>query len=403
MPSLLATDAVPFNEGWYDENKVEEEGLLPLPSITSKRGLKNSLVDEKEEGEGVLSRRKSKNISLDGDLQVEQRNDAKEFSSTNNFLGEHGLVVGSAEWLGLNSEELHKHSVEHLQTCKDPSKIFYFGNLECRQNMEDTISFFEKFNEGNYVEVPFENEEIVDVGMEGIMEEKERIIIKNGEDMEGFQGKCTMHVDVNSAERERVEEPLAAHVILEDGNFQNGIGDKKEGGVCVHARHVTTMPSSQNDISVEALIKESGPPSFLNFGSQEMVGSLNECSHMPLFISSHNGELLNEGPRENQHLNHSGHATKSVGPRVSSSKFSSGIFEKSSFLSGPTTLIHSGEAMVVDYHETPKNGDHHVNGVTSCDSGPILTQVGPSKIQENRTQAMGADSQAGHRILSNTP
>ncbi|KAI3770643.1 hypothetical protein L6452_01784 [Arctium lappa] len=56
-----------------------------------------------------------------------------------------------------------------------------------------------------------------------------------------------------------------------DGQFQNGIGSEKEGGDCVHSNHVTTIPSSQINNSLVHLIKESGPTTSLNFGSQENI------------------------------------------------------------------------------------------------------------------------------------
>ncbi|KAI3664790.1 hypothetical protein L6452_43403 [Arctium lappa] len=175
MPSLPATDAVPFNMGGYVENGEEEEGLIPLPSVTSKRGSKPHLDRDDDEIKGRLLERMHLNLCPEDVVTSEHGSVSVKSLKSNTFSVEDGQVLDSTASFGMNMDEHHIQSVGFLHDQKDPPRIIYFGNLDCRLNMEDSFSFFEKFNEGHYEEVFTEGERGEDDNMEGKEGEMESI------------------------------------------------------------------------------------------------------------------------------------------------------------------------------------------------------------------------------------
>ncbi|KAI3770642.1 hypothetical protein L6452_01783 [Arctium lappa] len=166
MPSLPATDAVPFNKGryeenkgGYEENKGEEEGSIPLPSITSKSGPKPCLDGEGVKITGILIGKTLNSPCVEYVSKSEHGSASVNFLKSNNISVEDGQVLESAASFGMNMDEHHIQTNGNLQDQKDPPKILYFGNKECRLNMAASYDFFEKFNEGHYEEVFSEGEE----------------------------------------------------------------------------------------------------------------------------------------------------------------------------------------------------------------------------------------------------
>ncbi|KAI3664784.1 hypothetical protein L6452_43392 [Arctium lappa] len=193
MPSLPATDAALFNKGWY--KKDVEEGLIPLPSIFSNRGSKSLFEGEKVDVEGEMSKRKKDSLSLNGVRLNEHGTVSDNALMFNTFLGGDGNLSASAASGGMVSVEHNTHTVEDLHNCKEHSKILYFGNMECRQNMEDSFAFFEKFNDGNYEEASSFGEKEDITALEGNFEILERNNYNLGDNLERITDECAMNVD----------------------------------------------------------------------------------------------------------------------------------------------------------------------------------------------------------------
>ncbi|KAI3664789.1 hypothetical protein L6452_43402 [Arctium lappa] len=177
-----------------------------------------------------MSRRKNDSLSIEHVLQSEHGNLSKNSLNSNTFLGVVDHSLASTASFGTKSDDLHSPTVEGLKNCEEHSKIIYFGNKECRLNMEDSFSFFEKFNDGNYevISVGEENGEAV---MEGIMGKMEGNNFDLSEDMERSMGKCVMNVDGFCAKR----------------NFSNH-----------STMHVTTQNLNSNDVLMEQICPNDG-------------------------------------------------------------------------------------------------------------------------------------------------
>ncbi|KAI3756901.1 hypothetical protein L6452_04433 [Arctium lappa] len=271
MPSLPTTDAVPFNNGWYE--KVEVEGLIPLPSVI-KCGSKFSFDGEKEGVEWEVSRRKNICFSHNKNLQAKHRIVSMHSSKSNTFLGGDGQLLASTTSDGMSLDEHHMHTDELLNACKEQSKILYFGNMECRQNMEDSIAFFENYKNGNYRENDSLGEDEKDSALKGnssglernksdLEGNLERLLDEREMNVDGFcgDGDFLIHThgmyegrksrDQNKQEGNQVENfhnygdlEVALESQKMQGNleikeiFNGEMEAKKEGGESSHAGHV---------------------------------------------------------------------------------------------------------------------------------------------------------------------
>ncbi|KAI3681923.1 hypothetical protein L6452_36730 [Arctium lappa] len=245
--------------------------------------------------------------------------------------------------------------------------------------MEDSIAFFERYNNGNYVQVFTEGEESDLEILEG---EKECNNEDFGAAMEGMEGD-------------------------KESNYE-GIKFGFENGDNLHVGHVATNSNFQPYLEGLHYNKEN----IDGFGGN-VLGECPHAAHVELI--GHNKH--SEGPREVSYLIHSGHATNSVGPSNSTngivndsffirpndkvSTSSDGPSTKNENNSGPKEYFTSGPMVV------PFSGPNNEDLLSSPHGGPNAGSYlfsRPSTSLNNSssgTQAMMLD--VGLEALSNRP
>ncbi|KAI3681922.1 hypothetical protein L6452_36729 [Arctium lappa] len=391
MPSLPATDAVPFNEGWYDENE-KEEGSIPFPSVTSNRGSKPSSDGTEKDIEEDMLRRKNESCCLEGFVQSKQGTASEQGLISNTFLGAKGHNSASTNVSGMNYDEHHASSYEDLLIQKEPPKIVYFGNMECLVNMEDSFTFFGKFNEGNSEVASLEKEEGLVADLEGSLVEKENFNCEVGDGMEIFKGDCEVHVDGFNlfGEGKNLIGKDCMHGAVMEGNMED---KERIDGVCA-----TVLESNnclhgnlENREIMESLEKESA----------DHVQSLyDESGHLLDYIQHGNDKptLLSNK------LNILGAMEMDHNPPKNDSFQGPSPIQLTSGMHGP--IFQDNGTRGVDFLQV-KDGlfekdTQNKKGPTILNSGPLLSSSGLPNFNFSRPQAMALDGQDG-RVINSKP
>ncbi|KAI3771382.1 hypothetical protein L6452_02545 [Arctium lappa] len=146
----------PVNKGSHEENEEEKDGMIPLPSVTSKRNDKTGAgVEENEVSmNGMGKSQASQSLSGNPQSMHGYQRHSSSSSMENSGVGHINLeVVPSLEWPNDAHEE---QTATNLQTFKEPSRFFFLAIVLVNSSPPIHMDSFEP------MDASFEQDDLLD-------------------------------------------------------------------------------------------------------------------------------------------------------------------------------------------------------------------------------------------------